>query len=138
MSELETFEIDTELTRDAIYPGIWTRLCVELRGHEEGHRLSEYIERLAVGRGDAAPLLGYLDEDIKCLTEARRRLHVVQQAPFGSMVELDDVRRFMPKAWLEEPGRWIYTDREISETEASGDRVLTVRQFGSDERLRGQ
>jgi hypothetical protein len=62
----------------------------------------------------------------------------VQQTPFGSTVELDDVRRYMPKAWLEEPGRWIYTDREISETEASGDRVLTVRQFGSDERLRGQ
>lgn len=71
---METFEIDTELTRDAIYAGIWTRLCAELRGPEEGHRLHEYIERLAVGRGDAAPLLGYLDEDINSLTEARRRL----------------------------------------------------------------
>jgi hypothetical protein len=62
----------------------------------------------------------------------------VQQTPFGSTVELDDVRRFMPKAWLEEPGRWIYTDDEMRDLGELGGHMATVRNFGSDERLRGQ
>jgi hypothetical protein len=127
---LETFEIDTELTRDAIYAGIWTRLCVEMRTPPEENRLEQYIDRLAKGRGDPTELLGYLDTDIGWLTDARRRLRAVEGTPLGSEVALDDVRRFMPKAWHEEPGQWIYTDTELREIEEHGGHVLRVREFG--------
>jgi hypothetical protein len=135
---LETFEIDTELTRDAIYAGIWTRLCVEMRSPPEGNRLEHYIDRLSEGRGGPTELLGYLDTDIGWLTDARRRLRAVEGTSLGSKLELDDVRRFMPRAWLEEPGRWIYTDTELREIEEHGGHVARVREFGSDEKWRGQ
>ena len=140
MSEMETFEIDTELTRDAIYAGIWCHLCNAIRGgRDDGYRVHEYIDSFLEGRGDPlADLLTFLDEDISSLQDARRRITAVQETPLGAKVELDGVRRFMPKARAEKTGRWLYTDVEIRETKSTGDQVLTVRDFGSDERLRGQ
>ena len=78
MSEIDVFVIDNELMRDAISAGIWNRLCTEIRGNEDGHGVDQYIEQLAVGRGDSSKLLGYLDEDISFLSEARRRLEIVR------------------------------------------------------------
>ena len=133
----ETFEVDTDLTRDAIYAGLWTRLCCELRGPAEKARLDVYIERFAVRRGEPTELLGYLDEDVDALTRARRELRTVEATPLGSLVHLDDVQRYMPQAWHEEGNRWIVTDGEIEEIENGGGHVVRVRKFGTDEQLRG-
>jgi hypothetical protein len=50
--------------------------------------------------------------------------------------ELDDVWRFMPRAWDESDNRWLWAPSEIQEIEDQGGRVVMVRQFGSDEQLR--
>jgi hypothetical protein len=127
---VETFEIDSDLTRDAIYAGIWTRLCVEIRSPPEENRLEQYVTRLSEGRGDPAEVLGYLETDLGWLAEARRRLTAVGATPLGSTVELDDVRRFMPTAWGDEAGRWLYTDTEIEQVEEHGGHVTRVRELG--------
>ena len=136
----ETFEIDTELTRDAIYAGIWTRLCSAMRGPSEDARLDAYIERFAVSRGqptELSELFKYLDEDIDSLTKARRELGAVEATPLGSLVHLDDVHRFMPKACHEKANRWLWTDGEVWDVESQGGEVVMVRQFGTNEQLRG-
>lgn len=143
MSDLETFVIDSELARDAIYAGIWNRLCHEIRGLKaEGRHLNEYIEYLAVARGDSTELLRYLEEDTGCLTTALRQLRSVEAAALGSAVDVNDVWRFMPVAWkseaaseprmwiyaTSEPGRWIYTESETEEAELlAPDTIVRVR-----------
>ena len=89
MSEMETFEIDTELTRDAIYAGIWCHLCNAIRGgRDDGYRVHEYIDSFLEGRGDPlADLLTFLDEDISSLQDARRRITAVQDTPLGAKVK---------------------------------------------------
>jgi hypothetical protein len=134
---IETFEIDGELTRDAISCGIWTRLCNEMRGRSEGYRLEDYIGEPTEIRGDVADVRRYLDEDIGFLTKAQRMLDAVEQTPLGSKVEVDDIHRFMPRALHEKTGRWLWAPIEISEAEEEGGHVVMVRRFGDDERLRG-
>ena len=137
MSEREAFEIDTELTRDAIYAGIWTRLCNELRQREKEDMLGEYIERFANERGDPAELLDALHHDTSALTEAQRRLLLVHQAALGSIVELDDVRRWMPTAWDKGANPWLWAPTEVRELEDQGADIVPLREFGSHEQLRG-
>jgi hypothetical protein len=138
MSEVETLLIDSEQTRDAIYAGIWSRLCHEMRGHAEGHHLDEYIERFAARRGDPAKLLDYLDKDVGWLTEARRRVRAVEATPLGWTVALDDVRRFMPKAWkldsdVSGPGEWLYSNHHVEEVERQNPgSVVRVHEQGGD------
>jgi len=139
MSDVETFKINSELTRDAVYSGIWTRVCAELADHEADRPWRPRVEPLAVTRGgDATALLGYIAEaDIDFLTDARRRFLAVEQTPLDSTVEVDDVWRFMPRAWDEDEGRWLWAPSEITEAENLGHRVMKVREFGRDEQLRG-
>jgi hypothetical protein len=87
------------LTRDAITCGIWTRLCCELRGRAEGYHLHEYIGEPTETRGDTKAVLQSLDGDIGSLNDARAMLSAVEQTPLDATVELDDVWRFMPRAW---------------------------------------
>jgi hypothetical protein len=57
----ETFEIDTELTRDAIKAGIWTRVCSEMADREEDAVWRPSVEPLAIKRGeDASAVLAAL------------------------------------------------------------------------------
>src|ERR1035437_3184196 len=102
----ETFIVDSDLQRDALYAGIWNRLCSEIRGPGDGHQLTDYIEQHAVGRGDPATLFQYLD----------------------------DVARFMPVAWREGgptgPGKWIYTNSETEEADLlAPEKVTQVRRI---------
>lgn len=130
----ETFIVDSDLQRDALYAGIWNRLCSEIRGPGDGHQLTDYIEQHAVGRGDPATLFQYLDEDIGCLTDARRMLRDVEATAIGATVELHDVARFMPVAWREGgptgPGKWIYTNSETEEADLlAPEKVTQVRRI---------
>ncbi len=134
---IETFEVDTDLTRDAISCGIWTRLCCEIRGRDEGYRVEDYIGQLTDGRDDSTTVLGYLEADIGFLTDARSALKAVEQTPVGALVELDDVLRFMPRAWHEQANRWLWAPSEIRKVEDEGGHVVMVREFGTDEQLRG-
>jgi hypothetical protein len=123
------FIIDTQLQRDALYAGIWTRLCCELRGHADGHHLWEYIKDHAVTRGEPGPsLFDYLDQDIKHLLQGQADLRSVANTPLGDDVELDDVVRFMPVGWKEDgptgPGRWVATDSEAKELDAAPDETV--------------
>jgi len=124
---VETFVIDTELTRDAISCGVWTRLCNEMRGRADGYHLHEYIGQPIETRIDTTAVRGYLDEDIGYLTRARQMLAAVEETPLGSKVEVDDIHRFMPHAWHEEANRWLWTPDEISEAEDEGGHVVKVR-----------
>jgi hypothetical protein len=129
----ETFLVDSDLTRDAVYAGIWNRLCCEIRAaNEEEQQLHKYIEHHAVGRDDPAPQFEHLDEGLGWLAVARGQLRAVERTPLGSTVELDDVERFMPIAWKENgpsgPGRWIYTESETEEADLlAPERVVRVR-----------
>jgi hypothetical protein len=135
----EWFEIDTELTRDAIKAGVWTRASCEMADREEDATWRLSVEPLAKKRGvDATAVLGALaDTDIDYLRDARRRFITVEETPLGAKIELDDVWRFVPKAWHEASNEWVYSGDEIEEIESQGGRTTRVRQFGSDESLRG-
>jgi hypothetical protein len=133
---VETFEVDTELTRDALACGVWTRLCCELRGRAEGYHLHEYIGEPTEARIDTGTVMGYLEADMGFLTAARQMLAAVGETPLGSKVQLDDIHRFMPRAWDESTNRWLWAPTEISDAEETGGRVVMVREFGSNESLR--
>ena len=94
----EEFTIDTEFVRDSLYAGIWTRLCCGMRGHGQGHRLDDYIDRYAERRGDSGSLITYLEQDAEHLAHALKQPKTVQRADLGATVEVDDVGRFMPVA----------------------------------------
>jgi len=135
----ETFEIDTELTRDAIKAGVWSRTCSEMADREEDAVWRPGVEPLATKPGEdaTAVLAAHADTDIDYLAAARRRFIAVEGAPLGAKVELDDVWRFMPRAWDQDANRWLWAATEIRELEDAGARVIMVRQFGSDEQVRG-
>jgi hypothetical protein len=135
----ETFYIDTELTRAAIKAGVWSRVCCELADREEDATWRPEIEPLATTRGqDASTVLARLEStEIDYLADARRRALVVEEAPLSSKIELEDVWRFMPRAWDESANRWLWAPSEMEDVERQGDRVVRVREFGSDEGLRG-
>jgi hypothetical protein len=139
MSEDETFEIDTELTRDAISAGIWGRVCNEMAGREEDAIWRPRVEPLAKRKGeDAAALIADLaDTGVDYLADARRMFIAVERAPLGSKVQLDDISRFMPKAWHEAGGEWVYASSYVEEIESRGGHVARVREFGTDEQWRG-
>lgn len=52
-------------------------------------------------------------------------------------MQLDDISRFMPKAWHEADSQWVYSSSHAEEIESRGGQVTWVRAFGTDERLRG-
>ena len=76
----ETFEIDTELTRDAIKAGVWSRTCSEMADREEDAVWRPGVEPLATKRGeDATAVLAALaDTDIDYLAAARRRFIAIE------------------------------------------------------------
>ena len=135
----ETFEIDTELTRDAIKAGVWSRVCCELADTEEDALWRLRVEPLATKRGqDASAVLAALvDTEIDYLAAARRRFVAIEGTQLGTKVTLDDVWRFMPRALDEDEDRWLWAASEIQELQEQGRRIAMVRQFGSDEHLRG-
>jgi hypothetical protein len=135
----ETFEIDTELTREAISAGIWSRMCSEMAGNPENAIWRPRVEPLAKRRGeDATALLTDLaDTDVDYLADARRMCIAVAETPLGSKVQLDDISRFMPKAWHEAANEWVYSGYEREQIESRGGHVTGVRTFGTHEQLRG-
>jgi hypothetical protein len=134
----EIFEIDTELTRDAICAAIWSRLCSSIRGGEDGYRVEDYVATFAETTGDQTTVLDYLDEDTNSLVDAQQMLSTARSAELGAKVELPDIWRFMPKGWAVARNRWIYARDQIPPIEASGEHVERVRDFGTDEGLRRQ
>ena len=138
MRDAEVFEIDTELTRDAIKAGVWSRVCAEMADREEDAIWRPRVEPLATkrGEGSTAVLENLAAMHIGYLADARRRFIAVEETPLGSTVELDDILRFMPKAWHEETNRWLWLG-EARDMESQGRQVVWVRAFGTDEHLRG-
>jgi hypothetical protein len=138
MSVDETFEIDTELTREAISAGIWSRMCSEIADSPEDAIWRPRVEPLAIRKGeDATALIADLaDTDIDYLADARLMFIAVEEAPLGSKVQVVDISRFMPKAWHEAANKWV-DSYEIEQIESQGGHVTKVRMFGTDELLRG-
>lgn len=134
----ETFEIDSELTRDALIAGVWSRVCSEIADTEADAMWRISVEPLAVTRGrDASDVIARLaSTEIDYLSDARRKHLAIEGAELGAKVEVGDIWRFTPKAWDETSNRWLWAP-EIEPAESEGHRVLTVRQFGEDEQLRG-
>jgi hypothetical protein len=135
----ETFEIDTELTREAISAGIWSRVCNEIADTPEDATWRLRVEPLAKRRGEdaTAVLVALAATDIDYLAGARRMCIAVAEAPLGSKVELDDIYRFMPKGWDSAANEWVYSRYGVEQIQAQGGQVVVVREFGSDEDLRG-